>query len=292
MNATDDDPFDEEHEHQEPNAVSRRHVLGQILAYAELIFQRQHRTFQYMILFLGDQARIVRIDRSGIFATKKFNYREHGLKLAWFLWRYASLSLALRGHDTTAERIHPGSTEGKRMQNKVRKVTDDSDDYIGKAFKSTLDLGWPWWKLAVPDEATGKTRYFLVGKPHFQAPGVVGRTTRGYIALEHGAKRARFVYLKDAWRVVNDEIKKEGDTLRELREREVQYVPTLICHGDITGQETTTQAVWPKHHDKLPCKLKTHRHYRLVVEEVGKPLEQFDNGRQLLKALWHCLMGE
>ncbi|KAI0365606.1 hypothetical protein BV20DRAFT_728976 [Pilatotrama ljubarskyi] len=289
MHPTEDDPFDERTVCDEPNAATRRKVLGQILSYMELIFRRQQRTFQFMLLFIGGFVRIIRVDRSGLFATQQIDYRKDGNKLAVFLWRYARLSAALRGHDTTAVRLEPNSAEAQRMRDRVKTVAED--DYVAQAFKDLLDEDWAWWKLEVPDETDAeKSRFFLVAKPHFQAPGVAGRTTRGHIALEATPGAGDdFVYLKDAWRVVMDGIEKEGVVLEKLREKDVNYVPTLVCHGDMAGQETRSQAVWPKYHPGQECKLKRHQHYRLVVQEVGKPLDQFSNGYQLVFALWCCL---
>ncbi|KAI0359651.1 hypothetical protein OH77DRAFT_1047033 [Trametes cingulata] len=286
--ATSGDPFDECIDNDEPNADSRRKVLGQILSYMELVFDRQHRTFQYMILFLGNFARILRVDRSGIFATHKFSYREEDTKLVRFLWHYSRLSPEARGHDTTAVRLHPRSKEANRMRNRVKNVAED--DYVAQSFKKLLDEDWPWWKLEVSNETNPKEpQYYLVAKPHFQAPGVAGRATRGYIALPAKHKDDTFVYLKDAWRVVSDDIDKEGVILETLRQHQVQYIPSLLCHGDVAGQETKTQAVWSRLFPGETCYLKRHQHYRLVVKEVGKPLEDFTNGAELVQALWCCL---
>ncbi|KAI0645269.1 hypothetical protein C8Q79DRAFT_911766 [Trametes meyenii] len=291
MNNVNDDPFDENFESHEPNAENRRHVLGQVLSYAEYIFNHQQRTFQYMLLFLGDFARIVRIDRAGIFATEKFNYRKpYGGRVTEFLHRYGALSHVGRGHDMTAVRLDPKSNDAEEMRARVKDLGED--DYVGALFKKQLREDWPWWKLEVPDELTGQTRRYLVGKPHFQAPGVAGRATRGYVALEAEpteGQTARFVYLKDAWRVVSDDIDKEGTVLQELHQHNVKFIPTLVCHGDIFGQRTQTQDVWPKYHKGKECPLKTHQHYRLVVEEVGKPLEEFANGHELVAAFLCCV---
>ncbi|KAI0641334.1 hypothetical protein C8Q79DRAFT_990117 [Trametes meyenii] len=289
MNSTDDDPFDEARDTHEPVAVGRREVLGQVLDYARLIFQYQQRTFQFMVLFLGDMARILRIDHAGIFATAKFKYRDEaaGLKLAHFFWNHALLSSAERGHDVTVTRLDPNGPDAERMREQVKKVGPDG--YVRAMLVGTLDEEWPWWKLEVPDEERGGSRTFLVGKPHFMAPGVAGRATRGYIALDANNPDGPPVFLKDAWRVVSDDIEQEGSVLKTLHENQVQCIPTPVCHGDLAGQETRTQAVWPKYHPGKECPLKTHRHYRLVVKEVGKPLEQFENSSQLVSALWCCV---
>ncbi|KAI0827914.1 hypothetical protein BC628DRAFT_1418025 [Trametes gibbosa] len=286
MDPTAGDPFDDgKGIGGETDTESRNHVLGQILSYAELVFHRQHRTHQYVVLFLGTFARIVRIDRSGMFATKKFSCAEHGDKLADFFRHYAKGDPRQRGYDDTAVRLKPDSAEAERMRDAVKEVAEA--DYVGRQFRCTLDERWSWWKLAVPDSDTKKVRYFLVGKPHFRAPGVIGRTTRGYIALAEDDENTTFVYLKDAWRVDSDDIDKEGVTLAKLNEHKVAYVPTLICHGDLAGQDTSsTIALWKTcHPGEKDCPLKAHQHYRLVVKEVGKPLDEFTNGAELITAI-------
>ncbi|KAI0776256.1 hypothetical protein BD413DRAFT_669404 [Trametes elegans] len=307
MNSTAQDPFDESHDGDEFDAISRRKVLDRLLSSLELIAQHQQRTFQYMVLFLGAFARILRADPSGIFVTDQFDYRgEDGLILVNFFRNLGRASPARRGFDITATRVSPRSAEGKEMLRKGRDV--GADDYVKQMFLDSLDFHWPWWKLEVPDETainsasagpaaaagkcgSSKTRSYLVGKPYFQAPGVTGRFTRGHVALDvtDPGRPAQFVFLKDAWRVVSDGIEKEGIVLETLKRRKVQFIPTVLCHGDITGQRSISQDHWQKYHKGKKCELKTHQHYRLVVKEVCKPLDQFRNGSQLALAMWCCL---
>lgn len=287
LNAADD-PFDETIDLDEPLSEGRREVLDQFLYCADRVFQRQHRTCQYLLLFLGNFMRIVRIDRSGIFATERLNYREEGAKLVTFLYAYTRCSPADRGYDTTAVRLDPESDEAKRMKARVENVL--AIDYVGQGFKTSLDPDWPWWKLEVPDEHNdSKKQHFLVGMPHFYKSGVLGRATRGYIALD---ANDNLVYLKDAWRLFREDIQQEGAALEALRPHEVMFVPTLICHGDIPGQEAKAHALWPKYHPEERCNLKRHQHYRIVVKEVGKPLEEFKNGHELLTAIFCAVYGE
>ncbi|EIW54502.1 uncharacterized protein TRAVEDRAFT_88385, partial [Trametes versicolor FP-101664 SS1] len=292
-----DDPFDESKPNNAPDAEKRQHNLGQILAYAQLVYDNQQRTHQFMLLFLGTLARIVYIDRSGIFATQKFDYKADATYVVEFLWRFARLrDQTKRGHDTTAERIPHHSTLGRKMKKIAEKVADDSKDYAHVQFKKSLGSSSVWWRLTVKDEfAKGEERTFLVGQPHFNAPGVSGRGTRGYIALDYDQldnPAPKFVYLKDAWRVVHEDIDKEGDTLRTLNSAKVLYVPTVLHHGDL-GQFTRSPELWVTYHrDVAPdtrCPLKKHSHYRLVVKEVGRPLEDFYNGQGLVNAIYCCV---
>nr|VWO98105.1 Uncharacterized protein [Ganoderma boninense] len=300
--STDQDPLDDGKDNGEPTADRRQEALGQILSYAELIFRYQHRMFHFMILFLGTEARIVRFDRSGIFATHKFSLKEEGHWLVEFLCAYTALSSVERGYDPTATRVVRGSATWKAMKQKADAVNNkDQRDYVRELFKQSLDEEWPWWVMEVHPEASksGKRqlkRRFLVGKPHFQAPGVAGRGTRGYVAFPANAKgqplkSGKFVYLKDAWRVDYPDIEQEGKVLQYLNEKEVPYIPTLVVHGDVPNQVTESQELWRQFNPKASrCPLKRHTHYRLVVAEVGKPLDAFgDNSWELITALMCCI---
>ncbi|KAI1797453.1 hypothetical protein LXA43DRAFT_969406 [Ganoderma leucocontextum] len=283
---TDQDAFDETEPNGEPTADKRQNALGQALSYVELIVKRQHRMFVFMLFFLGDSVRIARFDRSGVFVTRKFSYKVNGDILVDFLYRYSRLSDAERGYDPTVTRILPTTPLYNAMRERAEdKKSGDSRDYVRELFRKSLNAEWPWWKVEVHAHAPrGKTRKqrsrtvirkFAVGMPHFQAPGVAGRGTRGYVALPVGdddtiADDANFVYLKDAWRVDHAGIDKEGVTLQFLNDKGLQFVPTLVCHGDLPDQK--------------------HTHYRLVVKEVGLPLEDFrGSSAQLCRALFFCL---
>ncbi|PIL33430.1 hypothetical protein GSI_04052 [Ganoderma sinense ZZ0214-1] len=296
---TDQDPLDDAKGDGEPTADKRQEALGQILSYAELVFRYQHRMFHFMILFLGTEARIVRFDRSGIFATHKFSLKEEGHWLVEFLCAYTALSPVERGYDPTVTRVVRGSAAWKAMKQKADTVDDkDQRDYVRELFKSSLDEEWPWWLIEVHPEPSRSSkrqvkRRYLVGKPHFQAPGVAGRGTRGYVALPATAKgqplkNAKFVYLKDAWRVDHANIDQEGKILKYLNDSEVPYVPTLVSHGDVPSQVTLSQELWSQFHSETACPLKRHTHYRLVVAEVGMPLDAFGDDSCDLVAAVHC----
>ncbi|KAI0663935.1 hypothetical protein C8Q70DRAFT_210273 [Cubamyces menziesii] len=296
MSGAQQDTFDEDNEDPEPTAGARRSILGQIMTYSILVFDNQHRTHHYTLMILGDSSRIIRWDRSGVVATKKFNYVQNALMLAQFLWRFARMTPTQRGHDTTAVRVLPGSAEYKLMDeyasmtSKATSSKSSVGDHARQSFKKSL-VDAPRWKLRVDDPDKGP-QYFLVGKADFKASGLAGRGTRTYVALDisHRTRRT-LAYLKDAWRVAHLNIDQEGDILKVLNNNEgggpVKYVPTLRCHGDVEAQVTASQDVWEmKYGGKgLVCPLKTHRHYRLVVNEVGLPLSEFQCASELVGLL-------
>ncbi|RPD57770.1 hypothetical protein L226DRAFT_615155 [Lentinus tigrinus ALCF2SS1-7] len=290
-----EDPFDNTTANAESFAEARKSALGQILSYAELVLQNQHRKHHFMIMFLGTFARLVCIDRACIFATRRFSYVENESWLMEFLWRYGKLTPGQRGFDPSARRLHPEESLAQLMREKRDAAVDGKiavQPHILEAYKDSLDDKVPWWKLDVYDEDEDVTRSFVVGKPHFLAPGVRGRGTRCYIAQEvlkddkGKPKLGDFVYLKDAWRVKHDEIEKEGTTLKFLNKNNVPYVPTVVCHGDLPDQLTDSRAKWMEYNpgqDYYP--IKEHQHYRIVVKEIGKSLSRFKNSRELVRAL-------
>ncbi|KAI0653515.1 hypothetical protein C8Q70DRAFT_1163787 [Cubamyces menziesii] len=284
---TQDDPFDDKTDTGYPSSSARRRDnLGQILGYADLVFRRQQTTHHFSVMILGDCARIERIDHAGVVFSSKFNYKQEPAKLGQFFWRLAHASSEARGRDTTATYVSPSSPDGLEMLAWETK-TLPTDDYTRQLFVETLDRGWAWWKLRVRDGDGYKE--FLVAKPAFAAPGVVGRATRGYVAYDKSNADRPFVYLKDCWRVVHERSELEGDILATLNEHEVSNVPTVLCHGDVQEQRTVSQDIWARLHPGKECRMKAHQHYRLVVNEVGLPLKKFPNGQDLVSVLIDCL---
>ncbi|KAI8970809.1 hypothetical protein BD414DRAFT_427293, partial [Trametes punicea] len=300
------DPFDDTMESGQPNAEDRRKVLGQIMSYAYTVFKRQHRTHHFTVIICGSSARISRWDHAGVVTTKKFNYKEEPEKLAEFFWRFARLSPAQRGHDTSVVRVLEGTEDYKLMQQRAEEPRlllkiHPVQEHAREAFRESLK-GSRWWKIQVDDESSRESdpsapttpRFFLVGKPHFAARGLAGRGTRGYVAIDLQNPKGPFVYLKDAWRVAHTGIHKEGETLTYLNKEGVRNIPTKECHGDVgLSQTTMSQTIWREENpDALTCPLKTHTHYRLVVREVGLPMSEFQNAQELIFLVARCISGD
>ena len=258
-------------------------------------------------------ARIVRWDRSGVFVTHKFDYTREPLKLARFLWRFAHLTDAQRGRDPTATPVLRADDDYALMclrRDTPRTVGQHAmQEHARSMFAQTFTNKTQPYRLEVYDEELEATRFFLVGEPFFASDGLIGRGTRGYVALEttapedHEGKRVEvkdwpnhaFVWLKDSWRIAHEEIEQEGSILRRLNDADVPGVPHLVCHHDVEGQMTWTQRRWlVQNSDKVPqdSPLKTRAHYRLVVQEVCLPMHQFENGEDLVYLLARCIRGK
>ncbi|KAH9889980.1 hypothetical protein C8Q73DRAFT_146831 [Cubamyces lactineus] len=375
---SENDPFDDK-KVLDTEVEPRKKVRSQITGYAEKVFKLQPRTHLFMLFVIGRQFRILRWDRSGVVVTPRTDYFLHPELLFDFLWRIGQASRDQLGLDPTATLIKPGSAEYQRMDKLAKEEATDlvakrdtivaSGDenkmfaYVRKMFRDSLADDWPRWKLSVP-QADGSTRYFLVGKPRFEAPGLVGRATQGYVAMDPLAteEKRQLVWLKDAWRTFYDLVEPEGVVLEQLRGAAVPNVPTLLCHGDLPGQATVTPDIWDMNYkaaqakknaeacdapaspddnprnpapapaasssveavvpatptsgtkrprvddddqQKMPpppgvggdtaddseetCPLRRHVHYRIVVEEVALPLEEFEDGHHLVSVICDCV---
>ncbi|KAI0641680.1 hypothetical protein C8Q79DRAFT_1014107 [Trametes meyenii] len=254
---TSKDPFDDRpHLKLDPDAAERKKVRGQIIEYAEHIFRYQQRMFLFMLLIIGRRFRFLYWDRSGTVTTRSVDYFEQPDVLCEMLWRMGHLTGEQLGYDPSARRILPSDTDYELMQLASmphpadlahdERILDEMPDesvvfrYVRQAFKQSLDNSWPRYCLDVPYQ--GRTRTFLVAKPHFFAAGMAGRGTRGYVALDR--ESGRFMWLKDAWRADYDLIDQEGSVLSKLNNEGVLNVPTLVCHGDILDQTTRTPELW------------------------------------------------
>ncbi|CDO78197.1 hypothetical protein BN946_scf184974.g5 [Trametes cinnabarina] len=298
---TSGDPFDDSAADGQPSAEERRKVLGQIMTYAYLIFTGQQRTHLFNVTIFGSHARISRWDRAGVTTTKRFNYKKEPEKLLEFFWRLSRLTPAQRGHDASATLVGARSSDYKLMRSRADKPRLVGglafQEHAREAFQKSLKDS-RWWKLKVDDEsdpASGpKTRYFLVGRPHFTAAkGLVGRATRGYVGIDLEDPDGPFVYVKDAWRVDHEGIRKEGEILGYLNAESVENIPTRVCHGDVLPadfQRTVTHEVWwERNPGATTSPVKVHRHYRLVVKEVCLPMKDFKNGKELVKLIARCI---
>ncbi|CDO78014.1 hypothetical protein BN946_scf184907.g4 [Trametes cinnabarina] len=309
------DPFEDDERGPESLADSRKHVLGQIIRYAVLVFDSQHRTHHFTLLILGPMARLIRWDRSGILVTHKFDYTMEPEKLAQFLWRFGRMSPSQRGHDPSAVRVMPGSAEYHHVHSRASTpskawngtvVGEHARDMFRKSLfitytvmeegksREDITIPAPLWRLTVYD-ASG-SRDFLVGLPHTTAGSLRGRGTRTYVALDAQDMDGPFVYLKDTWRVDHERIEREGKNLALLNNNSeggpVDGVPTLLYHGDVGDQVTYSQVVWwLKYPNASPeaCLMKTHRHYRLVVKEVCLSMSDFRCFIELVSMVIDCI---
>lgn len=332
------DPYDDVKQ-GDADAETRVNVRGQLTEYVAHTFAYQHRTALFLFLINGDKMRATRWDRSGTVFTEAFDYTQHRDLLRDLLWGFSRLSPRAQGLDYSVTPLFPNDDDYCTMTKLAEANKNDISEeegtivdpelkapyvfkYVRDAFAASIEGDAPRYRLAIPTP-TGN-RFYLAGKPHIVAAGMSGRGTRGYVAWDLTGKR--FVWLKDAWRPIYDNVATEGSVLRTLNGLGVRNVPTYVCDGELEDETETPK--WaktpfeetsnkpeadaepkgtkrtrngepqptPNHSPNAFINRGKHimrkfRHYRIVVEEVCMPLTKFKNGKQLLSTVRDCVQG-
>ena len=340
----ENDPFDD----SIGDAVAQKATAnrGQNISYAAYAFVRQQRTALFLFFINGTKARVTRWERGGTIFTEAFDYVEDPELLRDFLWRFSMLSDAEQGLDPTASPLKKKDRHYRLMDRLAKgplpgqppDISEDDGatlpealdrsghpkplgefDYIRKRYADTVKGDWPRYRVTVPFD--GALKEFLISEPVFQAPGMVGRGTRGYIAVDVATQR--FVWLKDAWRPYYQGMEPEGEILKKLHAAGIARIPTLVCAGDLMQQTQThffaegadqvlvgqlsdqSRATGSSRGSKRARdgKAKTQKktpssrirhlsHYRLVVREVCIPLSELKTSRQLIQVVLDCVEGQ
>ncbi|KAH9932210.1 uncharacterized protein B0H18DRAFT_1115904 [Fomitopsis serialis] len=306
----------EEGDHSEPKTRVRSDFamdcgIEQQGAYVAKLLKRQHRVHCFTMRVFKGQARVVRWDRAGAIVSAPIDFEKDPSLLHRVIWRYACMTEVQRGFDPTARRAT--EEEVKKMRN-----CHPPNEWADKFRNAALDQdGWPAYTITMPlndrvdqtdlqpiapkfpreDAYANKEAYgnrsgaeFVIGKCYFASNSPTGRGTKCYIAYE--VARDRLVFLKDYWRADTDSSPEEGKVLEDLRKAGVQFVPTPLFRGHVRSgddeQKTRMQAFLPAH-PRSHIKPAAMKHYRLVVKEIGRPLEEHENAFYLVCALLDAL---
>lgn len=256
----------------DPNPT--REVLGQITAYATAILSAQYRTHLFMVLIVGEYARLIRWDRGGAVVTKRIEFNEVSHLFDFLVW-YNGASSEDRGHDSTVS--SPSEDEIERAKGIIPEFTNAAEAYLAVTMSS--DLG---------------PRRFIIPRPEVRPDAPIGRWTRSSIAYD--VKDGRRVYLKDSWRVLQHDLQPEGEIYDRLRENNVPNIPPCVVAGDVDNDGThhasrthEIVAEYFKHHSR---RITSHRHYRIVLGVVGRKLEKFDRTWEVVNAMHAALKGQ
>ncbi|GJE92028.1 hypothetical protein PsYK624_081810 [Phanerochaete sordida] len=273
--------------------------LGQLAASSRKHFERQHRVFLWHAIISEDKAHLVRWDRAGAIVSEGFD----PITEPWLyrlLWAYSRANRQQQGFDLTTEQ--DGEARRTLLHSAIRQYEiqyQDQGQEIFSGVHASKDLTWPVYRVDVPDDkAQGRVRQCLISRPFYTAHSPLGRGTRVYVAYDLVDTKLRI--LKDAWRPDYEHCLSERMAYDRLESECVEYVPRLVCGGDIADssgdppQSTATQdlvfaKIDPAGHD--PQSLPTPRpksrrfvHYR-ILEDIALPLEQLRNSRELLRVV-------
>ncbi|GBE86818.1 hypothetical protein SCP_1000600 [Sparassis crispa] len=115
--------------------------------------------------------------------------------------------------------------------------------------------------------AESKTYKYIGPTPKCSLDSLVGHATRGCPVYD--LQQRKVVYLKDTWRILGEDLEKEGDILASLGAHNAPYIPTVERLGDVLDHATKTQALvyepW-NHAAQHSVAIQTgHLHYRFVT---------------------------
>ncbi|KAH9835398.1 uncharacterized protein C8Q71DRAFT_859028 [Rhodofomes roseus] len=289
-------------------------ALGCMGKYIAKLLRRQHRLHIFTLYVFKGQVRVLRSDRAGTIVSTPVNFEADPSLLHKVLWRYACMNQVERGFDPTVTRATVEEIEAMRscpaMNNAAGAYRDAALDQPGwPVYKITMRRGdlidqrsmqpiadefYEPEELSIPEDRVGTSDEvcFIVGKHRSATNSPAGRGMRGYIAYD--VSRRRLVFLKDYWRPCIKSSLFEGEVLHSLRSVGVRYVPTPLAAGIVQDemgvQETCTQDFLPVD-ERTGCYAPRQEHYRLVVKEIGEPLEEHKSPYELVKVIWHALYG-
>ncbi|KAI0794665.1 hypothetical protein C8Q74DRAFT_1366081 [Fomes fomentarius] len=255
----------------------------------------QHRIFSYAIYVAKNMCRLLFLDRSGAYITTPFDWTVTTSSLHTFLWKLAHMSAAQMGYDTTASLA--SSTEcdmfkdmaedasvQKEVQEYVKRATSDSAPIYKVRVASNPGTDIDKHPTAEGGQGTPKEEQeFLVGRHHFAADTLIGRCTRGYVALRlQDGKADSLCFLKDSWRpYVPGRARPEHVVYQLLAEHKVPHVPTLVCGGDVIDSLDSQVTVVQESLVVDDMKPFPRIHYRLVTKEICVPVQEFRNFKEL-----------
>jgi hypothetical protein len=298
------------------------------MEYASFTFNNSHRTHVFTFCIMPDTARILRWDHSGVIYSDLIHWRTEP-HLAEFFWRIGQMDDAQRGFDPTVSELAPDS----RDVAEARKIAFVKESHSLPRGVSHLDVipmrqfhykfdvwhkpkdgeascGHPEDVHDASNERPGHWHHFVVHQPRTPTRFLVGRYTRGYIAVDLDVER--LVWLKDAWRLTL--LQAESDTYRDLQNSGVrEHLPGFVFGDDVCSdpsnskpQEAATHAFAITHEELYWCnvegapppdseervmQIEPHTHHRMVFEKIGRSLGTFDSTKQLCGALRDVLKG-
>ena len=90
-------------------------------------------------------------------------------------------------------------------------------------------------------------------------------------------------FMKDYWRAISDDIRSELEIYRKLKG--VPFVATALGGGDVVGQVTRTDEYL-----KID-KLLKRQHCIVVIEQLGRPLEDYKTSSHMIVVVYDALRG-
>src|ERR1700677_1990886 len=111
------------------------------------------------------------------------------------------------------------------------------------------------------------------------------------MSIAFDVQRTKHVLLKASWCVLMDDITPEGEVYARLHQHSVPHIPHCSCAGDVgddTYHKSRTHEFVGKYGALHPLtRIVPHRHYRLVLDTIGRKLESFKCSKEMVKAVYY-----
>lgn len=172
-------------------------MRNQILDYARIVHEYQHRVCIFGLFVIGPEFRLMRFDHSGIIVTKKENYAQNPRPLLSFLAWFDSLSDEDQGLDPTAMLLTKGSRAYQLMDDFAKEHESDLPHSEGETVDATpsppCDVPTPAPKSDAPARNT---------RQQTKAAAVISQMDESYLdAVELDNEDPRvFKYVRDQFR--------------------------------------------------------------------------------------------
>ncbi|EKM49436.1 uncharacterized protein PHACADRAFT_201696 [Phanerochaete carnosa HHB-10118-sp] len=282
------------------NSDKGNKARAQHAKYAAQIMHRQHRLHVISFYISGEWVRAFRWDQAGCVMTDAVNLVDDPDDFYDLLYCLGNIPDKWSGYDET---VTKASEEDIQL---LRSYTSRNVDLM-RARSDMLDNTrfYPIYKVTCPavhftkpkerdnikpkeDKKGPSERAFLISKLIAGHGVPVGRCTRGYIAFDLWKKD--FCFLKDQWR--SSVRRSELDVYTRLHKNGVRCIATPIAGGDVCGMLRSPQYTKTQRYlappSKQPALMRIHT--RIVVEEVGRPLETYAGTVQLFEACIYALI--
>lgn len=269
-----------------------RMTRGQIAEYAAEILSRQHRSHLFFASVFQYKVNFLYIDRVSTVISESIDCQKQPKEFLQFFCRLGSMTREQLGYDPTAT---PASIkEIEVMRQRALRMDGYQKTYVDSAISDALEQKekslWPIYKLLVPpnikDPQQIGPQAFLVGKPRSCSSSLTGRSTKGFVAYD--VRKDEFVFLKDSWRADIPRGRSESDVYLMLQAAKVDNIATFRCGGDVEPRQRTKSQ---KYFNTETVDFIARIHHRLVIEEIGKPLDDYESAHELTQVMYGALKG-
>lgn len=272
LHPLDERPATDNNARVEADTPDGMKTLGQMTTWVEAQMAQQLRPWAFSVVICGDYARLVRWDRSGAVFTSRFDYKTSD-HMERFFTSYGGLDERSRGVDTSIT------------------ILEDDDQRV-----KTAKEGFGFRPLHGPQPRfyefrLGPDRSVVGYSPDSSTSSLIGKASRPFIVWDSAAQKKRF--LKDTWRIDLPGMVVEGEIYELLESNQVPHVASVIWHGDVDEQQTLTSKLCVNLSDTYAMQpLTPHKHYRLVLDKVGRPCTEYNNQCHFFTIIRQATKGE